>query len=100
MHCLILDDNGYIIVSDNPQETGFFFGKIRSDIMQQLVDEGIYKVTTMYDYQGLCTIYLDTFNPASKLFSVRSEKLYVFQLFCNVLQNRFPFSQLFILESY
>lgn len=70
LHCLILDDNGYIVVSDYPQETGFFFGEKRGDIMKQLVEEGIYKITTMYDYQALCTVYSESTNPASRLFSV------------------------------
>ncbi|XP_074029619.1 voltage-dependent calcium channel subunit straightjacket isoform X2 [Leptinotarsa decemlineata] len=69
LHCLVLDDNGYVIVSDDPRETGFFFGRIRSDIMGQLVEEGIYKATRMYDYQGLCAEPQDGSSPATKLFT-------------------------------
>ncbi|KAG5878484.1 hypothetical protein JTB14_003170 [Gonioctena quinquepunctata] len=69
LHCLVLDDNGYVIVSDDSRETGFFFGKIRSDIMSQLVEEGIYKATKMYDYQGLCAEPQDGSSPAPKLFT-------------------------------
>ncbi|CAG9772800.1 unnamed protein product [Ceutorhynchus assimilis] len=67
LHCLMLDDSGYVIVSDNIQETGYFFGKIRSDIMSQLVDEGIYKMHRMFDYQGLCPEGQDTGSSGSKL---------------------------------
>ncbi|VEN45103.1 unnamed protein product [Callosobruchus maculatus] len=69
LHCVILDDNGYVIISDNLQETGYFFGKVRSDVMHQLVEEGIYRVTTMFDYQGLCPEPIDTASPATKILS-------------------------------
>ncbi|XP_019871857.2 voltage-dependent calcium channel subunit alpha-2/delta-3 isoform X2 [Aethina tumida] len=67
LHCLMLDDNGYIIISNDLQETGYFFGRVRPDIMDQLVEEEIYKITTMYDYQGLCPESQETTNPASRL---------------------------------
>ncbi|KAJ8969624.1 hypothetical protein NQ317_002430 [Molorchus minor] len=69
IHCLMLDDNGFVIISDQLQDTGYFFGKIRSDIMTQLVEEGIYKVTRVYDYQGLCPSYQETASPASRFIS-------------------------------
>ncbi|XP_050299569.1 voltage-dependent calcium channel subunit alpha-2/delta-3 isoform X2 [Anthonomus grandis grandis] len=67
LHCLMLDDGGYVIVSDNIQETGFFFGKLRPDIMSSLIDEGIYSAHRMYDYQGLCPVKEDSESSSSKL---------------------------------
>ncbi|KAF7266188.1 hypothetical protein GWI33_020469 [Rhynchophorus ferrugineus] len=67
LHCLMLDDSGYVVVSDNLQETGYFFGKIRPDVMSQLIDEGIYRVHQMFDYQGLCPEAQDTGSSASKM---------------------------------
>ncbi|ENN73258.1 hypothetical protein YQE_10154, partial [Dendroctonus ponderosae] len=67
LHCLLLDDNGYVIVSDNIQQTGHFFGKIRPDVMSQLIDEGIYQAHRMFDYQGLCPEGQDSGSVASKL---------------------------------
>ncbi|KAK9874141.1 hypothetical protein WA026_002496 [Henosepilachna vigintioctopunctata] len=67
LHCLMLDDNGYVIVSNNVQETGSFFGKIRRDIMKDLLKENIYKATRMFDYQGLCPEAEDIGSPASTL---------------------------------
>lgn len=84
IHCVLLDDNGFVIISDYLQETGYFFGKIRSDIMSQLVEEGIYKVTKMYDYQGLCPKKQDTSSPAAKYPSV-SDFCYVCTLPISVL---------------
>lgn len=66
----MLDDNGFVIISDNAAETGYFFGRIRHDIMSHLIDEGIYRVTRMYDYQGLCPEEQETTNPATRLTTV------------------------------
>ncbi|XP_063927225.1 voltage-dependent calcium channel subunit alpha-2/delta-3-like isoform X2 [Zophobas morio] len=64
LDCFLLDENGYIIVSDDLTQTGYFFGKFRPDIMGFLVNEGIYNVTRMYDYQGLCPEEEEASNPA------------------------------------
>ncbi|XP_060533822.1 voltage-dependent calcium channel subunit alpha-2/delta-3 [Cylas formicarius] len=67
LHCVMLDDSGFVIISDNLQETGYFFGKVRPDIMTQLVDEGIYRAHRMFDYQGLCPEGQDSSSPANTL---------------------------------
>lgn len=67
---MVLDDNGYVVVSDVAADTGRFFGEIRPDIMNQLVIEGIYKPNRMYDYQATCFQQRDTGNFASKLLAV------------------------------
>ncbi|KAF5291746.1 hypothetical protein FQA39_LY14234 [Lamprigera yunnana] len=66
LYCLVLDDNGYVIVSDDSSDTGFFFGEIRSDIMSYLIEEGVYKVTRMYDYQATCFRSTDTGSDANR----------------------------------
>lgn len=66
----MLDDNGYVIISDNLQETGIFFGRIRPDILKDLVDEKIYKVIRMYDYQGLCPEGQETTNVGNTFITV------------------------------
>lgn len=38
--------------------------------MSDLVEEGVYTVTRMYDYQGLCPQVQDTGNPASVISTV------------------------------
>ncbi|XP_060849849.1 voltage-dependent calcium channel subunit alpha-2/delta-3 isoform X2 [Rhopalosiphum padi] len=52
--CYILDNNGYIIASENPMDTGKFFGKVKGPIMNMMVEEKIYKKITIFDYQGVC----------------------------------------------
>lgn len=50
----LLDHNGYVIISDQENDTGTFFGKVNKKAMEQLEDDGIYRKVTIYDYQGLC----------------------------------------------
>ncbi|XP_037905987.1 voltage-dependent calcium channel subunit alpha-2/delta-3 isoform X5 [Hermetia illucens] len=52
--CYILDNNGYVIISPKSSDTGKFFGEVRGDIMTRLVQEGVYKDVTIYDYQAIC----------------------------------------------
>lgn len=35
-------------------DTGRFFGEIEGAIMEVMVNEGVYRRITVYDYQGLC----------------------------------------------
>ncbi|KRT86813.1 hypothetical protein AMK59_2594, partial [Oryctes borbonicus] len=69
LFCVVLDDNGYVIVTYNRQprpKIGTFFGDFRPDIMRQLVQDGIYSPHRMYDYQATCFPRTATNNPASK----------------------------------
>ncbi|VVC36695.1 Hypothetical protein CINCED_3A011455 [Cinara cedri] len=54
LHCYILDNNGYIIASENSKETGRFFGRVKGSIMNMMVEQNIYKKITIFDYQGVC----------------------------------------------
>lgn len=66
----MLDDNGYVIVSEERDDTGRFFGHIRPDIMAQLITDGIYKPNRMYDYQATCFQTRDTGSFSSRLLTV------------------------------
>lgn len=54
VECYIIDNNGYVLISPKLESTGRFFGEVRGDIMQRLIDEGIYKRVVIYDYQAVC----------------------------------------------
>lgn len=51
----MLDNNGFIIISENNEHTGRFFGQIDGTIMDSLVQDRIYKKVAVYDYQGACS---------------------------------------------
>ncbi|KAK4887644.1 hypothetical protein RN001_003915 [Aquatica leii] len=63
LSCFVLDNNGYVVVSDEGY-TGKFFGNVRRDIMKHLVENGLYRRTRFIDYQDIC--YLNPPSPTSK----------------------------------
>lgn len=62
LDCYVLDNNGFIILSESLDHTGKFFGQIDGTIMDSLVQDRIYKKVAVYDYQGAC---LDQKSPYS-----------------------------------
>lgn len=68
--CFVLDDNGYVIVSNEMADTGKFFGEVRGAAMRQLIEEKIYQQVTIYDYQAICFINKDSSSLATKLIAV------------------------------
>ncbi|XP_026319416.1 voltage-dependent calcium channel subunit alpha-2/delta-3 [Hyposmocoma kahamanoa] len=62
LDCYILDDNGFIILSEDVSHTGRFFGQVDGTIMDSLVQDRIYKKVTVHDHQGRCP---DSRNPFS-----------------------------------
>ncbi|KAJ7418729.1 hypothetical protein BTVI_27741 [Pitangus sulphuratus] len=54
LNCFLLDNNGFILVSKIPEETGKFFGAVDGSVMTQLLNMGMFRRVTMYDYQAMC----------------------------------------------
>lgn len=54
LECYVLDNNGYIVVSESPKDTGKFFGEVQGSIMEIMVQEELYKRIHMLDYQAVC----------------------------------------------
>ncbi|XP_022130225.2 voltage-dependent calcium channel subunit alpha-2/delta-3 isoform X1 [Pieris rapae] len=54
LDCYILDDNGFIILSEDVSQTGRFFGQVDGTIMDSLVQDKIYKKVIVHDHQGRC----------------------------------------------
>lgn len=54
LDCYVLDNNGFIIISEQSHHTGQFFGQTDGTIMDSLVQDGIYKKITVLDNQGAC----------------------------------------------
>lgn len=50
----MLDNNGFVILSENPEQSGKFFGQLDGTIMDSLVQDRIFKKVAMQDYQGVC----------------------------------------------
>ncbi|XP_023166211.2 voltage-dependent calcium channel subunit alpha-2/delta-3 isoform X1 [Drosophila hydei] len=60
LDCYVLDNSGFVIISEEMEHTGKFFGQIDGTIMDSLVQDRIYKRVTVNDYQGVCS---DSDNP-------------------------------------
>lgn len=54
LDCYLLDNNGFVILSESSEHTGKFFGNIDGTIMDSLVQDRIYRRATLMNYQGLC----------------------------------------------
>lgn len=52
--CYVIDNNGYILLSEEPDDVGKFFGEAEGRAMQTLVELQIFKAITVYDYQAVC----------------------------------------------
>ena len=50
----MLDNNGYIVVSEFLKDTGKFFGEVQGNVMEMMVQEDLYKRIHMFDYQAVC----------------------------------------------
>lgn len=54
MECYLLDNHGYVVVSEKPERAGQFFGEIDGTIMDSLVQDGIYIKVPVLDHQARC----------------------------------------------
>lgn len=54
LDCYVLDNNGFIIISEQSHHTGQFFGQTDGTIMDSLVQDGVYKKIKILDNQGAC----------------------------------------------
>jgi voltage-dependent calcium channel alpha-2/delta-3 len=50
----VLDNNGYIVVSESLKDTGKFFGEVQGNVMEIMVQEDLYKRIRVFDYQAVC----------------------------------------------
>lgn len=86
LDCYVLDNNGFVIVSESPQDAGRFFGEVKPLIMRKLVDEKVYRSVHITDYQAVCFVETGTSNPASSLLTVNISILNIFLGFGPQLQ--------------
>ncbi|XP_055604130.1 uncharacterized protein LOC129752368 [Uranotaenia lowii] len=63
--CYVIDNNGFVVISEQLDETGSFFGEVKPAFMQRLIDDGIFKNVTIYDYQAVCFMAKSIINMAS-----------------------------------
>ncbi|KAM3848239.1 voltage-dependent calcium channel subunit alpha-2/delta-3 [Vipera latastei] len=54
INCYLIDNNGFILVSEDYTQTGNFFGEIEGAVMNKLLIMDSFKRITLYDYQAMC----------------------------------------------
>ena len=52
--CYLLDQNGYVVISDAHNDTGQFMGTQEGAVMLSMVKQGLYNPVDIYDYQAWC----------------------------------------------
>ncbi|OXB80455.1 UNVERIFIED_CONTAM: hypothetical protein H355_004288 [Colinus virginianus] len=56
LNCFLIDNNGFILVSKRSTEIGKFLGAVDGSVMTQLLNMGMFRRVTMYDYQAMCKV--------------------------------------------
>nr|CAD7461514.1 unnamed protein product [Timema tahoe] len=51
--CYVIDNNGYVVISENLNDTGRFFGEIEGAVMEAMKIEKIFRKIPIWDYQAL-----------------------------------------------
>ncbi|KAI5126038.1 Voltage-Dependent Calcium Channel Subunit Alpha-2/Delta-4 [Manis pentadactyla] len=54
LDCFVIDNNGFVLVSERLQEVGRFLGEADGALLTQLLGMGVFSQVTMYDYQAMC----------------------------------------------
>lgn len=77
--CYVIDNNGYIILSNDSDDTGRFFGEVEAYTMHTLVELEIFKAITVYDYQAVCKALKGGHSTSSfaTIFSTASNPFYL-----------------------
>ncbi|XP_011334434.1 voltage-dependent calcium channel subunit alpha-2/delta-3 isoform X3 [Ooceraea biroi] len=53
--CYLIDNHGYVVVAEDDDDAGKFFGEVRGPIMNSLVREGVFERIRIFDYQAVCS---------------------------------------------
>uniref|UniRef100_A0A8C7XIC1 Calcium channel, voltage dependent, alpha2/delta subunit 3 n=1 Tax=Oryzias sinensis TaxID=183150 RepID=A0A8C7XIC1_9TELE len=70
VNCYLIDNNGFILVTEEQSQTGLFFGEVEGAVMNKLLQMGSFKRITLYDYQALCRDYSGSSDSARTLSDV------------------------------
>ena len=70
LECYVIDNNGFIVISEQKENTGKFFGEVDGTIFESLIQHDIYRPITIYDYQAICLEMADDGSPASTMLTV------------------------------
>ncbi|XP_071745573.1 voltage-dependent calcium channel subunit alpha-2/delta-3 isoform X35 [Lepeophtheirus salmonis] len=69
LECYVVDNNGFVMISEDPIHTGKFFGEVDGTIMESLIQHNIYKEIEIFDYQAICLETKKDGSDASMIFT-------------------------------
>jgi len=67
IECYVLDNNGFVVISEDPNNIGKFFGEIDGTILNSLETNHVFRKIKIYDYQAICLENADDGSPANAL---------------------------------
>lgn len=67
INCYLIDNNGFILVSEDYKQTGSFFGEVEGAVMNKLLTMNSFKRITLYDYQAMCRTNKESSDSARSL---------------------------------
>ena len=82
LECYVIDNNGFIVISEQRENTGKFFGEVDGTIFDGLIQHKIFRPIQIYDYQAICLEMADDGSAASLMLTVSLDSF---------LQNEFRF---------
>ena len=68
VECYVIDNNGFVVISEDPLNTGKFFGEIDGTVLNSLVQHQVYKKIKIYDYQVNFSGSFDRYQCLAKVF--------------------------------
>uniref|UniRef100_A0A8C2ZE66 Calcium channel, voltage dependent, alpha2/delta subunit 3 n=1 Tax=Cyclopterus lumpus TaxID=8103 RepID=A0A8C2ZE66_CYCLU len=75
INCYLIDNNAFILVTEEQSQTGLFFGEVEGAVMNKLLQMGSFKRIPLYDYQALCRDYARSSDSARTLSDVRNKMM-------------------------
>ena len=68
--CYVVDNNGFVLIADDPKHTGKFFGEVDGTILESLIQHNIFREIKIYDYQAICLLPENEESDASIILTV------------------------------
>ena len=76
LECYVIDNNGFIVISEQKENTGKFFGEVDGTIFDGLIQHKIFSPIQIYDYQAICLEMADDGSAASIMLTVSIRSLH------------------------
>ncbi|CAI5636014.1 unnamed protein product [Oreochromis niloticus] len=69
IECYVIDNNGFVLISEQRNDAGRFFGEIDGSVMSTLIRMGMFKRVSLFDYQAMCKMNSHSVSSARPLLS-------------------------------